>query len=101
MKTIEIPIPEELVNVVLEYHIESESRKNIILTLLRDQRINLDNERFQKYQEEYEGKNFVFEALKKSITECYVKPIVQNEDASWILNYSDNILYITYGDNDL
>lgn len=95
MKDFTIKIPEEIVNLILRYHIETESRKKIILTLLREEEIEVTTERFQRYQTEYENRAFTFDALKKFINNEYVKPLLNNNDSvKWELNYSDNLLHI-------
>ena len=94
-----IEIPEKLVTMIQKYDIEQTARRNVIAYILSFNNINITNERFQKYQKEYEEKLFSFEITKKELEKEYITPIIkENTKYSWNLNYNTNILTLNIED---
>lgn len=95
MITEDIIIDEELCNKIQRYNIERDARKDIITYILQND-LNIPQERFDKYQAEYEEKFLLFDQAKKELETKYILPIVdlKIQRYNWNLNYSDRILHI-------
>lgn len=89
-----ITIPEELKIKIQKADIERSACRDIITYLISQQDIDISNERFQRYQEEYSNKYFIFENFKKQVETDYVKKDYPNA-IHWSLNYETNEITIT------
>ena len=91
---ISIELPVELVTELLRLDLEVQSYKDIIVTALQDEDINISDERFQQYEEQYTTKFSLFQALKMQVENDYVFPITKGKSCSWRIIYYTNQLEI-------
>lgn len=95
-KEIIIDIPEEIVNFIQRLDIECQSYKNIISYILIHNDVNISNERFKQYQENYQKTLYAFEIAKQELEKKYVLNNFSN--CSWRLDYKTNSLFIKGND---
>lgn len=93
--SLSIKIPEDIKNFAQKCDIEKDSRRDIIIYILQND-ISVINEKFDKYQKEYEEKFFAFEEVKKLLEKNFVIPnIPKNKKLKyWSLNYDSSIITI-------
>lgn len=94
MKTIEITVPEEIRNMVQKANVERDSRRDILTYIMANSNINISEERFEKYQKEYDEKFLAFEQAKNFIEKEYVMPAAEGKASSWSLDYATCIVTI-------
>lgn len=82
-----ITIPEELRDKVQRADIERSACRDIITYIIGKNDIDLSNERFLQYQQEYNNRFFAFENAKKEVERDYVKKNF-NDAISWNLDYN-------------
>ena len=78
-----IMVSEEDHNMVQKADIEMSSRMNLI-TFIMSRDMDIDTEKFKKYEDEYQEKFFEFEKAKTYIFNKYVKGL---NATSWSLDY--------------
>lgn len=93
-KEITTELNQELADLILRYDIDVHARKSIILTLLKDKDIEINEERFNQYQTEYNNRLATFEMLKAELEEQIIIPLTHGQKCHWELNYNSNILHI-------
>lgn len=93
-KILTIEIPEEITTIVQKYDIERSSRRDIIVYIMQNN-LDIPEERFEKYQKEYDEKYFSFEVAKKEIEKNYIIPLTKGALCDWSLDYGTNIITIT------
>ena len=93
-KVLTIEIPEEATVIVQKYDVERSSRRDIILYIMQNN-INIPEDRFERYQKEYDEKYFAFETAKGEIEKQYVIPATGGKKCNWSLDYSSNIITVT------
>lgn len=94
-KTFTIEIPQDICTMIQKYDVERSSRKDIITYILSHDDINVSEEKFQKYQQEYDEKFFCFEVAKSELEKNYIIPLTKGKKCNWSLNYSDSIITVT------
>ena len=93
-KEITTELNQELADLILRYDIEVNSRKSIILEILKNNDIEVSEERFNRYQAEYNNRLATFEMLKSELEQQIVLPLTNGQPCHWELNYNSNILHI-------
>lgn len=94
MKTIKINIPNDIKNLIQKFDIEAQSRKEIIEYVLLNN-IDITNERFAQYQQDYDKRLYEFNVAKQELAKTYVLPEVKEIDKyNWRLDYTTSILAI-------
>ena len=91
---ISIELPVDVVTELLRLDLEVQSYKDILITALENEDINISNERFTEYEEHYTVKYSLFQALKMKIENDYVYPITKGKSCSWRIIYYTNQLEI-------
>lgn len=94
MKTIEITVPEEIRDMAQKANVERDSHRDILTYIMSHPDINISEERFARYQQEYDEKYFAFEKIKTKIEKEYVVPAGQGKQLNWSLDYSTCIVTI-------
>ena len=92
-----IEIPEEITTLVQKYDTERSARRDIIIRIL-EKDIDIPQERFDKYQKEFDEKYFSFEQAKRQVEKDYVIPATGGRKCTWTLNYQDNTVTIILKD---
>ena len=95
MKTIEITVPEYIRDQAQKANIERDSRRDILTYIISHPDIDISEERFSRYQKEYDEKYFAFEQAKDLIEKEYVVPIAKGKQLNWSLNYHTCVVTIT------
>lgn len=100
MKTIKLPVNQELVNYVERLSYEEASYKDVILTLLDAHKGDtdgsaIDNPVFKSYQEKYASIKAEYEMAKNEVTNQYVPDCLAGHQYDWNLDFSTNELTIT------
>lgn len=94
-KTMVITVPEEVRNEVQRYDVERSSRRDIIAYILSGA-VNVSEERFARYQKEYEEKFAGFEKAKHDIEKNFVMSATSGKISHWSLDYSTCEITIEY-----
>ena len=92
-----ITIPEEATILVQKYDTERSARRDIIMRIL-EKDIDVPQERFDRYQKEFDEKYFAFEQAKRQIEKDYVIPATNGRKCTWTLNYQDSTITIILRD---
>lgn len=94
IKKIKINIPIEIKNLIQKFDIEANSRKEIIEYVLLNN-INITNEHFQQYQQDYEKRLYEFNIAKQELVNKYILPkLKENTKYNWNLDYTTSILTV-------
>ncbi len=89
-----ITVPTTLRDKIQKADIERSSRRDII-TYILEKGINVPEERFAKYQSEYDEKFRNFEQAKNELEKEYVMPATNGTASNWSLDYSTCVVTIT------
>ena len=89
-----IEVPEEVAILVQKYDTERSSRRDIIMRIL-EKDIDVPQERFDRYQKEFDEKFFAFETAKRDVEKNYVIPATGGRKCNWTLDYQDHTITIT------
>lgn len=92
-----ITIPANVRDKVQKAHMERDSRKDILTTILSGT-VDISKERVNEYQAEYDKKFFEFENAKSELEKEYVMPATDGKASNWSLDYSTCVVTITLPD---
>lgn len=92
-----ITVPREIRDKIQKAHMERDSRKDILTTILSGS-VNIPKERVDEYQAEYDKKFFDFESAKSELEKEYVMPATDGKASNWSLDYSTCVVTITMPD---
>ena len=95
MKTIEITVPEYIRDQAQKANVERDSRRDILTYIMSHSDIDIPEERFIRYQKEYDEKYLAFEQAKGIIEKEYVVPATEGKASNWSLDYSSCVVTIT------
>lgn len=90
-----ITIPEEIRDMVQKANVERDSRRDILTYIMSHPDIDIPEERFTRYQKEYDEKYLAFEQAKGIIEKEYVVPATDGKASNWSLDYSSCVVTIT------
>ena len=88
-----IIIEEALVNYIEGLDYEYQSRRELIVFMLTSN-MNIETIAFQKYQKEMTDYYIKFNIAKEELEKKYIRPIINNKNVSWQLDYTTNTIKI-------
>ena len=84
-----IIIPTEERDIIQRADIECSARMNLISFIMRSNDMDLDNQRFKDYQNEYTEYFLAFEKVKRDLENKY---LAGKTYSSWSLDYASSVL---------
>ena len=88
-----ITIPEEVRNMVQKANTERDSRRDLLLYIMQND-VNIPEERYKRYEAEYNEKFLAFEQAKTIIEKEYIIPATNGKKSNWSLDYETCIVTI-------
>lgn len=90
-----ITIPENICTKVQKAHIERDARRDILLYIMQN-KVEIPEERIERYQKEYDEKYFAFEEAKALVEKNFVVPVLGKrwDSFDWNLDYATCIVTI-------
>ena len=89
----EIEIPKSVTNMIWRLDTDRIGYRNVLSYILTNPDLNIKNEKFNKYQEEYLNVNYAFEIAKIELIKKYIIDMnIKNID-NWNLDYATSTLY--------
>lgn len=96
-----IKLPQDKINHIQKLDTEMSARRSLISFMISNG-MDVSNQRFKEYQQDYEQAFLLFETAKAEIEQEYVDKNLNSsyqQKLSWDLNYRTNILTISYQEN--
>lgn len=96
-----IELPQDRINYIQKLDAEMSAKRSLISFMISNG-MDISNERFKEYQQNYETAFLLFETAKTEIEQEYVDKNLNSsyqKKLGWDLNYKTNILTISYQEN--